>query len=42
MEEEKKKKAKNNGHLSDIDTDNEDPSENIVIPEICPICEKTS
>lgn len=40
-EEEQKKKAKNNGHLSDIDTDNEeDPSENIIIPEVCPICEK--
>ncbi len=36
-DEEQKKRAKNNGHLSDIDSD-PDPSKAIEIPEICPIC----
>ena len=36
-DEDQKKRAKNNGHLSDIDSD-PDPSQAIEIPEICQIC----
>lgn len=35
-EEEQKKKAKNNGHVSDIESDN--AADDLVIPETCPIC----